>query len=127
MHNTITIPKITLEWSDWYSWNRLKKDAREENGIKIPNQSGVYEVKRRRRESLQYIGKASNLRMRVRQGLIKGKVPHSGGKKIRKNEDVSKLIVRWAVTKRPSCVEEELHQKYIKKFGKSPKHVDHTT
>jgi len=126
LHNTIIIPKIKLEWSDWYSWNRLKKNAREETGIKIPNQSGVYEVKRRRRESLQYIGKASNLRMRVRQGLIKGKVPHSGGKKIRKSEDVSKLIVRWAVTKRPSCVEEELHQKYIKKFGNPPKHVDHT-
>jgi len=126
MKETILIPKINLEWSEWYTWNRLKNDARDENGIKIPDMSGVYEVMRRRRQGMLYIGKASNLRMRVRQGLIKGKVPHSGGKKIRKKEDVSKLLIRWAITKRPSCVEEELHQKYIKKFGKKPKHVDHT-
>jgi len=32
----INIPKIKLVWSEWYPWNHLKKDAREENGIKIP-------------------------------------------------------------------------------------------
>jgi len=70
-----------------------------------------------------YIGKTSNLRHRVKQGLVRGKGRHSGGKKIRKNENVSKLRIRWAETKKPAAVEEELHQKYFKKFGKHPKYV----
>lgn len=32
----IKIPEIILEWSDWYSWDEIKKDARK-GGIRIPN------------------------------------------------------------------------------------------
>ena len=72
------------------------------------------------------IGKASDLRWRIRQGLIKGKAEHSAGTKIRANEDTPKIVVRWAVTDRPACVEEEIHKRHRNKFGKLPKYVEHT-
>ena len=123
----IEIPRIELKWSEWYHWDELKKDARCESGIKVPNRvSGVYEVICFGTEERLTIGKASNLRTRVRQGLIKGKTKHSSGKKIRANEDVSRLVVRWAVTDRPACVEEELHKKHREKFGRMPKYTKHT-
>jgi len=88
--------------------------------------SGVYQIKARKRKSLMYIGRASNLRRRVKQGIVRGNGRHHAGKKIRKNENVSKLRIQWALTKRPAAVEEELHKKYSKRFGKLPKYVSHT-
>ncbi len=124
---TIHIPSITLHWSDWVAWDELKIDARSDSGVLIPNgEPGVYEVRIADVEDRLTIGKASNLRMRTRQGLVKGKVPHSAGTKIRQNEDPACLQVRWAVTDRPSAVEEELHKQHIEKFGRLPKYTDHT-
>jgi hypothetical protein len=68
----------------------------------------------------------TKLNMRIRQGLIKGKTEHSSGKKIRNSEDVSRVIVRWAETERPSATEEEMHRRYVDKNGKWPKYTDHT-
>jgi excinuclease UvrABC nuclease subunit len=122
----IKIPPIKLEWSDWVSWDELKVDARK-GGIKIPNKKpGVYEVKYEDTHERLTIGKASDLRMRIRQGLVKGKTPHSAGERIRDNEDVSRIVVRWAITDRPAAVEEELHKKHRNKYGKFPKYVEHT-
>jgi len=64
--------------------------------------------------------------MRIKQALVKGKSPHPAGNKIRKNEDTSKIVVRWATTDRPAAVEEELHKRFLNKFGKFPKYVKHT-
>lgn len=123
----IFIPPIELNWSEWHPWNQLIIDARSGDGVAIPNKiPGVYEVKHRNASERLTIGKASDLRMRVRQGLVKGKTRHSAGKRIRKQEDVSKLMVRWAVTDRPAAAEEELHQRHIARFGKLPKYVQHT-
>lgn len=123
---TITISSIELEWSDWTPWVQLKADARS-GGIKIPNKkAGVYEVKYKDSEERLTIGKASNLRMRIKQGLIKGKIPHSSGEKIRNQENMTELVVRWAITDRPAAVEEELHKRYFKKFDKLPKYVKFT-
>lgn len=123
---TITIPPVVLQWSEWFSWNNLKLDARTE-GVRIPNKvAGVYEVRYNDVEERLTIGKASNLRFRIRQGLIKGKAEHSAGEKIRASEDTSRIVVRWAVTDRPSCVEEDLHKRHVAKFGKLPKYVEHT-
>ncbi len=122
----IEIPPIPLEWSDWFLWNDLRVDARR-GGIKLPNEiPGVYEVKHRDAEERLTIGRASDLRMRIRQGLVKGKIPHSAGKRIRAEEDTSKMVVRWAVTDRPAAVEEELHKRYLNRFGQLPKYVKHT-
>lgn len=123
---TIRIPPIELQWSQWYLWNDLKEDARS-GGIRIPNKTpGVYDVRLINSPKRLTIGKASDLRMRIRQGLIKGKTPHSAGKQIRDKEDVNGIEIRWAVTERPSAVEEELHKSYVLMFGEMPKHTDHT-
>ncbi len=58
---------------------------------------------------------------------MKGKIPHSTGEKIRKEEDTSKLVIRWAITDRPAAVEEYLHMRYREKNrGELPKYVEHT-
>jgi len=122
----IEIPRIKLNWSEWHSWNALIEDARS-GGIKIPNGiPGVYEVRYVESKERLTIGRASDLRMRIRQGLVKGKTKHSSGKTIRANEDVSRLFVRWAETDRPAAVEEELHRRYLSKFGELPKYTKHT-
>ena len=122
----IEIPYIRLEWSDWVRWDELEVDARS-GGIRVPNRiHGVYEVRYEDAEERLTIGKAANLRMRIKQGLVKGKTPHSAGKNIRAKEDTSKIVVRWARTDRPAAVEEELHKRYLEKFGKLPRYVQHT-
>ena len=122
----IKIAPIQIKWSDWITWDDLKVDARR-GGIKVPNKkSGVYEVKYEDVEERLTIGKASDLRMRIKQGLVKGKTRHSAGDRIRANEDNSKIVVRWAITDRPAAAEEELHKRHLGKFGKLPKYVEHT-
>ena len=61
--------------------------------------------------------------MRVRQGLVKGKVPHPGCARIRAEQDLAQLVVRWAQTDRPGAAEEELHRAYRMKFGRLPEYV----
>ncbi len=127
MKEVINIETIVLNWSEWVSWNELLVDARFGGGVKVPNYlPGVYEVKYKDAEERLTIGKASDLRMRIKQGLVKGKTKHSSGSKIRTNEEVSKLVVRWAITSRPAAAEEELHRKCRIKFGKLPKYTEHT-
>ena len=122
----IEITPIRLEWSEWIKWEELTVDARS-GGVIVPNRiSGVYEVKYENSEERLTIGKATNLRYRIKQGLVKGKSPHSAGKHIREHEGVSRLIVRWACTDRPACAEEELHRIYLNKYGSLPKYVKHT-
>jgi len=123
---TISIPAITLEWNEWIAWNDLQVDARR-GGVKVPNgMPGVYEVRHLNADERLTIGKAADLRMRVKQGLVKGKVPHAAGKKIRETEDESTIVVRWAVTDRPAAVEEELHRRHQQKFGRLPKYTEFT-
>lgn len=122
----IEIPPITLEWSNWFPWDDLKEDARR-GGIRVPNEKpGVHEVKQTGVEERLTIGRTSNLRMRIKGGLVKGTCPHSTGSRIRANEDTSKLAVRWAITDRPAAVKEELHKRYLRRFGRLPKYAKHT-
>jgi len=122
----IKIEPIMLDWSKWTSWTDLEIDMRYGGGVRVPDEPGVYEAKYTGEEKRLTIGKASNLRMRVKQGLVKGKTEHSAGEKIRAKESVSKIIVRWAVTDRPAAVEEELHKRHQVKFGGLPKYTEHT-
>ncbi len=124
---TINIPAIMLEWSNWYRWDEFKVDARSGGGVLVPNKApGVYEAKRFDSDNRLTIGKASDLRLRIKQGLVKGKVPQSAGKRIRANEDTSKIVIRWATTDRPSAAEEELHRKHQEMFGAFPVYTEHT-
>ena len=122
----INIPQIHLEWSAWADWNEVMKDARS-GGIRIPNgKPGVYEVRLLNDSERLTIGKSLDLRMRIRQGLVKGKTPHSAGKRIRDNENTAGIEIRWAETDRPCAAEEELHKQYFLHFGKWPKYTGHT-
>jgi len=122
----INIPTIVLDWREWIPWDDFKIDVRYGGGVRVPTEPGVYEVKYRDDENRLHIGKASDLRMRIKQGLVKGTVPHSAGERIRAREDVSRIVVRWAVTDRPAAVEEELHKRHRAKFGKLPKYTQRT-
>jgi len=116
MKQTLNI-RITLNWSEWTPGDEVDK-------ADIPNAPGVYEVKYEgSSEKRLTIGKASNLRMRVKHGLVKGSVPHSTGERIREKEDTSKLLVRWAMTDRPAAAEEELLRRYFEKFNELPKYA----
>ncbi|MGP8001863.1 MAG: hypothetical protein ACLPKI_31735 [Streptosporangiaceae bacterium] len=119
----LEIGTITLDWSAWVPWTDVSADNRGGAGVSIPNKvAGVYEVRSADNDGDErtYIGKAGDLRLRVRQGLVKGKLPHSGGKRIRAQEDLSRLAIRWAVTDRPAAAEEELHRAYRARFGRLP-------
>ena len=126
-HSEICIPPIALEWSWWHSWWDVEQDARQ-GGAVVPNrQPGVYEVKLDSERNLLAIGRTNDLRMRIKQGLVRGKVPHSVGEKIRaaiKNEELhpGDIGIRWAVTDRPAAVAEELHRRHKGKFGGLPKY-----
>ena len=124
----IKIPAINLRWSKWYKWNDFEFDLRRSNnGVNVPDKPVVYETIYEYEDERLTIGKASNLRMRVKQGLVKGKVPHSTGERMKsENLDFSKIVVRWAVTDRPSATEEVLHKKHVEKYGKLPKYVKRT-
>lgn len=125
---TLTIPPIELRWSEWTAWSRLQLDARSDpQAVRVPDKPGVYEAKLTDSEERLTIGRASNLRMRIKQGLVKeAKVPHSSGDNIRTKEDTSRIVVRWALTDRPAAAEGELHRQYKESFGVLPKHTKRT-
>ena len=123
----IEIAKFKLEWSQWHAWADLERDVRSDaDGVRVPTEPGVYEARVSGESTLLTIGKAANLRMRVKQGLVKGKLPHSSGARIRKSEETAQIEVRWATTDRPSCAEEELHRRYIAEHGALPKYTKRT-
>jgi excinuclease UvrABC nuclease subunit len=118
----IIIPRICLEWSEWTPWRLLDLNINQ-GGARVPAKPGVYEVKRVHGEERLTIGKASNLRKRIKRGLVMGRLSHSTGARIREFEDPDQLLVRWAVTERPAAVEEELHRLYQERYGVLPEHT----
>ena len=118
---------IELRWSEWHRWEDLEEDDRGGGGVEVPDGSpGVYEAKVEGQEERLTIGRASDLRARVKQGLIRGNRHHPAGEKIRKSEDTAQVRVRWAVTDRPGAAEEELHKQHVREFGRLPKYTGHT-
>jgi predicted GIY-YIG superfamily endonuclease len=101
----IEIPEFRLIWSREVSWDELALGV-----VDVPSEAGVYSVYRIDEEDAPalHIGQTNDLYRRITQDLIKG--THSAGKRIRKKEDTSRLIIMWAVTDRPAAVEEELHR-----------------
>jgi len=125
---TITIPAQRIVWSDWTAWQRLTLDARTDpEGVTPPNMPGVYEVRRKGEEERLTIGRTAYLRARIKRGLVKGKSPHSTGRRIRRSgEETRRLEVRWAQTDWPAAVEEALHKRYFEEFGKLPVYTKNT-
>ena len=122
MLETIIIPEIKLNWSNLYKFKEIQKNVRD-GGINLPNTSGVYKVLDENNEII-HIGRASNLRSRVKQGFVKGNNKHSTRKRIIENGiDLTKLKIQWAVTEWPNSVEEYLHKEFKRKYGKLPKYT----
>lgn len=122
----LRIPDISLAWGEWHNWSDIEIDGRSRSGVSIPNkETGVYEARLSGEEERLTIGATSNLRFRVRECLVKGKGPHSAGKRIREMEFIEQIEIRWAPTDRPRCAEEELHRQHRSQFGHLPKYTDH--
>ncbi len=118
---------IELRWCEWHRWEDLVADDRGGRAIAVPQGSpGVYEAKVEGEPELLVIGKAADLWIRVRQGLVRGHTGHVAGAKIRANEDLSRVLVRWAATDRPAAAEEALHRQHERQFGSLPKYTEHT-
>jgi excinuclease UvrABC nuclease subunit len=113
---------LELNWSDWLDLNLLEK-----GDINIPNVSGVYEVRSEDCKECLDIGKATNLKKRFFNQLILGKGKHSTRDRMKKaGVNFNKLKFKFAETENPSAVEEYLHNKHKKEFGKLPKYVKKT-
>ena len=122
MKEIIKIPKICLNWSELFCFEDIKKHVRD-GGINVPNKPGVYKVLDENDEIL-HIGRASNLRQRIKQGFVKGKTPHSTrSRMLNEGIDLKKLKIQWAITYWPNSVEEYLHKKFKKAKKKLPKYT----
>ena len=121
----IELPRVGLGWFPWVRWEHL---AEYDVPLRdLPSgESGVYEAVISDREERLTIGRASDLRARIIQGLIKGAISHTAGERIRAQEDLTRVRVRWALTERPAAIEEELHLRHIAEFGRLPKYVVRT-
>lgn len=118
--------EATLNWHEWVSWNDLLRDVRSDRAApNPPSGPGVYEVKHSDQEKRLVIGKASDIRSRLKQGLVKGKLGHPPGDRLREDiKDFSTVQIRWAVTVIPAAVEEHLLQQHKIMFnGDLPTYV----
>ncbi|MBM3471670.1 MAG: hypothetical protein FJX75_00175 [Armatimonadetes bacterium] len=123
----LEIPPIVLAWSRWVPWNDLLQDERQRTGPRVPiGRPGVYEVIREPHIERLTIGRAADLRARVKHQLVMGHGNHPVHKAILAGEDTTKLLVRWALTDRPAAAEEELHRLYVRRHGRLPKYTQRT-
>jgi hypothetical protein len=113
---------MALNWTEWFEWSALRTDGRKVGALKVPAKPGVYEAKYSDAERCLHIGQTANLLRRVKQAMVKGKLPHAAGERIRAEEDVSKIVVRWAETDHCEEIERQLHEEHRGQFGKMPKH-----
>ncbi len=124
---TIELPDVHLQWSYVENWETLREAMGQATNTELPPaEPGVYEVSAGNLFARLYIGRAADLYARICYGLIGGTSPHTAGQKIRENEDLSKLSIRWAATDRPAAVEEALHLRHIKDCGHLPKYTTRT-
>jgi len=96
----LELPPLLLEWSRWEPWDDVAEYGL--GLLDLPRgKPGVYEVRLQGSEERLTIGRASDLRYRILNGLIRGHAPHPAGGKIRDQEDVHEVVIRWAVTDPP--------------------------
>lgn len=111
---TISIPKQTLKWIKWRSWNSLDIDLRKtQNKSKAPPPSaGVYKVREIRYNEIIYIGHSNDLDRRIRKALVRGTYDHCNRNDILKKNPPNKLEISWSITDRPKAIEEHLLIEY---------------
>lgn len=105
---------MSLEWSAWVPWTEISSGK-----IQAPARPGVYEVKHRDQEIRLHIGESNKLQRRV-SFCLQGAGPHSACERIRANEHVANLHVRWAVTEQHQEAEWQLLEAHEERFGRLP-------
>ncbi len=122
----LRVGPLLLVWSRWVRWRDLEGQPWRP-GARVPRgRPGVYEARLRGRRERLVIGKASDLFMRVMDGLVRGSRPHNAGHRIREREVLSRVEVRWATCPRPAAAEEALHSLHLAAFGRLPKYTQRT-
>ena len=126
----IHIPPIVLDWSEWYSWEGLRRRVHD-GGVNVPDKPGVYEVRLRGEEKRLTIGRSKRLRARIKSHLVRESGAHSAGERIRTAIrtgfiDPQNIVVRWAVTDRYVVAEAALHEQHLIGFGELPSHTKST-
>jgi len=124
----IEVPPIVLAWSPWHRWLALSGDERGGAAVRLPSgRSGVYEVMVEGQRPRLTIGRASDLRGRVKHQLVRGSgSSHPVREAIMQNEDLGRVFIRWALTDRPAAAEEALHLDHIRRHGRLPKYTQRT-
>ncbi len=113
---------IRLPWSHWERWEDIRVYG--PLIIDLPFvKSGVYEARLEDEDERLTIGRAMDLKDRVMLGLVRGTAKHTSGQKIHENENVYRVVIRWAVTDRPAAAEEELHRRHVARFARLPKYT----
>lgn len=119
MKQTIRIEPITLSWTKWHDWTTLRRRSNSPGGVVITTASGVYQVRCVKSSEPIYIGCTKRLWRRLKV-LLRGK--HKPGFKILRSHRPSTLQVRWAETKRPACIEEELLDRFVREYKRRPRY-----
>jgi hypothetical protein len=126
----IHIPPIVLDWSDWHSWEGLRRRVHD-GGVNVPDKPGVYEVRLKDEEKRLTIGRSKRLRARIKSHLVRESGAHSAGERIRTAIktgyiDSRSLVIRWAITDRYAVAEAALHERHLDGFGELPKYTKST-
>lgn len=118
MSNRISLRSGEIEWDRWVPWNSIPR-------LDIPLGPGVYEVVYEDEpdgERLQ-IGETKQLGKHLRECLVGDRRLKAVGGKIKANEDVNQLLVRWAEIENYRAAKSELKSSYIRRFGRLPKYM----
>ena len=121
---TITI-KAIVKWSPWYTWRALEVDRRK-HGTELPyDKRGVYMVRKKGSDKRLFIGWSDKDLGRMIQECLHGRKdrPSLAGNRLRENEDLSKLEIRWVETERPLAVWEDLVKQHITEHSFFPKYI----
>jgi hypothetical protein len=107
-----------VEWSGWIPWTLIPQ-------FKTPRGPGVYEVVYENDPDGQrlQIGETIHLGEHLRKNLFRDRRHMAVGGRIKANEDVTQLLVRWAETENYRAVKSELKGRHLATFGRLPKYM----
>lgn len=118
------VPNKKPQWTQWHPWDSVHTLVKD-GGVDIPNKvGGVYEARLVGSSERLVIARSSDLRWAIREELVR-RSPNStsaAGRKIRENEDLAKVQIRWMVVENHADKKDELCLSHIEDFGYLPKY-----
>ena len=116
---------MKYQWEQWHSWNSIYTLVKD-GGVEIPNGIGcVYEVRLVGSRERLVIARSGDLRWAIREELVR-RSPNStsaAGRKIRENEDLAKIQIRWMITENHADEKQNLCLSHLEDFGYLPKYT----